>query len=73
MAAAAGLLPGPRVLNGEDRGDTKPRLIAAGRLLELQLPEDVRSSGGARQLKAFGPQDAGARDELARAAPGASS
>lgn len=36
-AAAAGLLPGP-VLNGEDRGDTEPRLLAAGPLPELQLP-----------------------------------
>lgn len=48
MAAAAGLLPGPRVLNGEDRGDTKPRLIAAGRLLELQLPERMCGARAAR-------------------------
>lgn len=39
MAAAAGLLPGTRVLNGEDRDDAEPRLVAAGRLLELRLPE----------------------------------
>lgn len=54
--AAAGLLPGP-MLNGEDRGDSEPRLLAAGPLPELQLPgEDVWSPGSAGKLSAFGPQ-----------------
>lgn len=55
--AAAGLLPGP-VLNGEDRGDAEPRLLAAGPLPELPLPgEDVGSLGGSGELRPFGPQD----------------
>lgn len=55
--AAAGLLPGP-VLNGEDRGDAEPRLLAAGPLPELQLPgEDVWSPGSAGELRPFGPLD----------------
>lgn len=54
--AAAGLLPGP-VLNGEDRGYTEPRLLAAGPLPELQLPgKDVWNPGSAGKLSAFGPQ-----------------
>lgn len=54
--AATGLLPG-LVLNGEDRGDTEPRLLAAEPLLELQLPgEDVWIPGSAGKLSAFGPQ-----------------
>lgn len=56
--AAAGLVPGPVVLNGEDRGNAEPWLLAAGPLLELQLPgKDACSAGGAGQLRAFGPQD----------------
>lgn len=52
---AAGLLPGPVVLNGEDREDAEPRLLAAG---PLQLPgEDVRIPGDLGQLRAFEPQD----------------
>lgn len=37
-----------RVLNGEDRGDAEPRLVAAGRLPELQLPERMRGAREAR-------------------------
>lgn len=50
--SAAGL-PGPAGLNGEDRGDAEPRLLAAGPLPD----EDVRKAGGAGQLRASGPQD----------------
>lgn len=45
------------MLNGEDRGDTEPRLLAAGPLPELQLPgKDVWNPGSAGKLSAFGPQ-----------------
>lgn len=38
----------PGLLNGEDRGDAEPRLVAAGRLLELQLPERMCGARAAR-------------------------
>lgn len=43
-----GFFRDPRVLNGEDRGDVEPRLVAAGRLPELQLPERMRGARAAR-------------------------
>lgn len=55
--ASTELLP-RLVLNGEDRGDYEPRLLAAGLLPELQLPgEDVWSPGSTVKLRAFGPQE----------------